>query len=122
MIIVLTKSFLQKEFKKVKKCYTTEDIKKTIEKIDTSADILSNNGYKNGKLMKLRMASKTQGRLIIYVFTKRDLIIPIVVRLKKDKIFGKNLSLENKKAKTLIIKMLDLAVADIENDDFEKLI
>jgi len=120
-MVILTKSFLQKEFRSVKKYYTTEDIKKAIEKINISADTLSNLGYKDGKLMKLKIASKVSGRLIVYVFIKTSLVVPIVLRLKKDKIFGENLSLENKKAKMLIIKMLDLAMSDIKNVDYEKL-
>ena len=121
-MIILTQSFLQKEFKQVKKHYTIEDIKKSIEKIDTSADTLSDLGYKNGKLMKLRVANKVSGRLVVYVFVKTNLVVPVVVRLKKDKIFGENLSMENKKAKALIVKMLDLAIVDIENGNYKKVV
>lgn len=120
MFLVLTKSFIKKELKPLKKYYTVEDIKKTIFKLPTSSIYLSNLGYKEGKLLKLRMLSKVAGRIIVYVYRQKELIIPIVLRLKKDKIFGENLSLDNKKAKQIILLTLAKTMLDLRNGDYEK--
>jgi len=48
------------------------------------------------------------------------LFVPLIFRLKKDKLFGENLSVNNREVKRLIIKMMDLAIMDIKNSDFEE--
>ena len=120
MFLILTKSFLKRELKPLKKYYTIEDIKKTTKKIPSSSIRLSHLGYKEGELIKLRLVSKTAGRIIIYAYKQKELIVPVILRLKKDKIIGENLSLNNTKAKSLILDMLDKTMNDINNDDYEK--
>ncbi|MCK5211548.1 hypothetical protein KAJ89_02505 [Candidatus Parcubacteria bacterium] len=104
----------------MKKYYTVEDIKKTTKKILSSSIRLSHLGYKEGELIKLRLVSKTAGRIIIYAYKQKELIVPVVLRLKKDKIIGENLSLNNAKAKSLILDMLNKTMNDIKNGDYEK--
>ncbi|MCK5510497.1 hypothetical protein KAI65_03065 [Candidatus Parcubacteria bacterium] len=120
MFLILTKSFLKKELKPLKKYYTVKDIKKTTKKISSSAIRLPHLGYREGELIKLRLVSKVAGRIIIYVYKQKELIIPIVLRLKKDKIIGENLSLNNTKAKLLILDMLDKIMDDVKNGDYKK--
>ena len=120
MFLILTKSFLKRELKPLKKYYSVEDIKKTTKKISSSPVRLSHLGYRGGELIKLRMASKTTGRIIVYVYKQKNMLIPIVLRIKKDKMFGENLSLNNKKAKLLILNMLNKTMNDINSGDYEK--
>lgn len=121
MFIILTKSFLKREFKSLNKHYKLEDLKKTLKKINSSSICLANLGYKDGKLLKLRITSNISGRLVVYLFEEKNLIIPVVLRLKKDKIFGENLSFNNEKAKSLILDMLDRVMVDIKSGDYEKI-
>lgn len=120
MFLILTDSFLKREYNAVKKHYSIADIKKTARKISVSSVNLSHLGYKNGELLKLRMAGKTAGRIIIYVFRQNNLVLPIVLRLKSDKIMGQNLALNNKKAKILIINMMDRVMEDLDRGNFTK--
>ncbi|MAG44398.1 hypothetical protein CL633_00735 [bacterium] len=120
-MLVITESFLKKELKPLRKYYTVQNIKKSVCKINTSAIYLARLGYRHGKFLKIRMAHKIAGRLIIYVFTNKNIITPIIMRLKKDKIFGENLSLNNKKGKNLILKMLDFSINDIKNGRYKKI-
>ncbi len=120
MFLILTESFLKRELKPLKKYYSIEDIKKTTKKISPSSIRLSNLGYKGGELIKLRITSRAVGRIIVYVFKQKDLVVPIVLRLKKDKIFGENLSLNNKKAKMLILGMMDRIMKDINKGNYQK--
>ena len=120
MFLILTKSFLKRELKPLKKYYSVEDIKKTTKKISFSHVRLSHLGYKEGELIKLRMVSKATGRIIVHVYKQKNMLIPIVLRLKKDKVLGENLSLNNKKAKSLILDRLDKTMNDITAGDYEK--
>ena len=120
MLLILTDSFIKKEFKPLKKYYSINDIAKTAVKAKIKPDSLSSLGYKNGRLLKLRVINKVSGRMAVYAFAQNNWIIPIVLRLKKDKIFGENLAINNKKTKNLILKMLDLAMDDIEKKKYTK--
>ena len=120
MLLILANSFLKKELKPLKKYYNINDIKKTIARAEIRLSSLSSLGYKNGRLLKLRVVNRVKGRMIIYMFTEKDLFVPIVLRLKKDKIFGENLSMNNKKAKSLVLKMLDLVMDDINKENYIK--
>jgi len=120
-MIIITDSFYKKEFKSLKKYYTFDDLRNSIQKTDVSSVNLSHLGYENGKLLKLRIANKVSGRMIVYIFNKGDVFVPIVLRLKKDKVLGENLALNNKKAKDLILKMMDLAMDDIKKERYEKI-
>ncbi|MEK9165696.1 MAG: hypothetical protein AAB525_02465 [Patescibacteria group bacterium] len=119
-MLILTDSFFKRELKPLGKYFTVADIKKAVLKINKSAIYFSDLGYKNGKLLKLRMVNKVAGRLIVYIFTQKDIVAPLVLRLKKDKIFGENLSLNNKRGKALILKMLDLVMNDIKLGHYQK--
>ena len=112
MRVIFTNSFLKKELKPLEKYYSVNDIKKAVSKINAPIN-LSSLGYKDCKLVKLRISGKAAGRIIAYIYIKNNWIVPLVFRLKKDKIFGENLSINNKKAKALILKMMDLSMDDI---------
>ena len=113
-MIIFTDSFLQKELKPLKLYYSINDIKKAAQKIHTSAVSLANFGYKDVELYKMRMPSRVSGRLIVFVFVIDERIVPLVVRLKSDKSFGQNLSLNNPKGKALIIDNLRRSFKDIK--------
>ena len=70
--------------------------------------------------MKLRITSRTVGRIIVYVYKQKDLVVPVVLRLKKDKIIGENLAFNNIKAKLVILDMMDRIMNDIGNGDYKK--
>ena len=119
-MLVITHSFQQKELQPLAKYYRIDDIQRAIAKIDTSGVRLPNLGYRNGYLVKLRLPHAVAGRLIAYVFIQKNYVIPIVLRLKTDKVIGENLALNNKKAKALIIKNLESAMTDIRNNRYIK--
>ena len=120
MFLILTNSFLKKELKPLAKYYSIKDIKKTVKKISGSSIRLAHLGYQDGELIKLRMLSKMAGRIIVYVYVSKQLIIPVVVRLKKDKVIGENLSLNNKKAKKIILNMLENVMVDMREGKYKK--
>ena len=121
MQIIITESFAQREMRPLKKYYTIHNIIKTVRKMQCSPIRLSHFGYSDGELLKLRMAHKVAGRLIVYVFRQGTLVVPILMRLKKDKLIGENLAVKNKKAKHLIISALDQTMIDIKTKKYKRL-
>ena len=119
--VLLSDTFIKKEFKSIKKQYTIDEIIKTAVRATKSSINLSQLGYTHGSLVKVRMVSKVGGRMVAFIYKSKDIVIPIVVRLKSDKIFGKNLALNNKRAKDLILQMINVVMNDIESDKYKKI-
>lgn len=82
---------------------------------------MSNFGYDGCKIVKVRLgSSRAVGRMIVYVQIDKDYFIPVVLRLKKDKVFGENLSLRNKRAEKKILYNLDKIFEDLKAGRYEK--
>lgn len=120
-MLILTRTFLRKELKPLKRYYNIESIKKTASRINPKSISLGHLGYKNGKLLKLRMANRVAGRMIVYIFMQKNYIVPIILRLKKDKLFGRNISLDNRRGKKLILQRMNETMTDIKNEDYQKI-
>lgn len=120
MLLIITDYIKKHELKYVAKYFTTGDIKKSIGKIASSGINMSTFGYKDCKVVKVHIGSKPSGRMIIYIQIKKDYYFPVILRLKKDKVFGKNLSLQNKKAEQKIAQNLRKILKDVKQGHYEK--
>ncbi len=123
MRIILCNSILKKELKPLKVYFDKEDIKKYVQKVQVGLGVqLQGVGIDETKLVKIYMTSKTAaGRMIVLVYVQKKYYIPVVIRLKKDKLIGSNLGKDNKYLQILIEKNLDLIMKDLRNGDFEDL-
>lgn len=123
MRIILCNSILKKELKPLKVYFDKEDIKKYVQKVQVGLGMqLQGVGIDETKLVKIYMTSKTAaGRMIVLVYVQKKYYIPVVIRLKKDKLIGSNLGKDNKYLQILIEKNLDLIMKDLRNGDFEDL-
>ena len=119
-MLIITEYIKKNELKAVAKYFTLKDIKKSIQKVESSGIEMAHFGYKNCKVIKVRIGSKPLGRMIVYIQVKQNYIFPVILRLKKDKIFGENLSLQNKKAEQKIIYNLEKIFDDLKNNRYEK--
>ncbi|NIA02110.1 MAG: hypothetical protein GWP15_01885, partial [Nitrospirae bacterium] len=70
------------------------------------------------KLVKIYSGA---GRMIVLVYVKKGYYLPVLVRLKKDKIVGTNLGKGNKDFQELLNKNLNLVEKDLNEGNFEEL-
>lgn len=120
-MIIITESFYKRELKHVAEYFSLGDIRAAVARLASSGIEMSHAGFQHCKILKVRMGSKPAGRMIVFLQVERNYFIPVVIRLKKDKIFGENLSMENKPAKTLIINNIHLALDDLKNGRYQKI-
>jgi hypothetical protein len=59
--------------------------------------------------------------MIVFLISANQKIVPILVRKKKDKIFGMNMAMNNKIVVSQINKNLNKIIDDIKNGDFEEI-
>lgn len=124
MKIILCNSVLNKEIKPLLRHFSRGDIKKNVLKVakGLGAEVKGVTSISGTKLVKVYMTGKAgAGRMIVLVYVSKDYYLPVVVRLKKDKIVGSNLSKGNKAFQSLLEKNLSALIQDLENGDFEEL-
>ncbi len=120
-MIIITKSFREKELRNVSQYFHLEQVAKAVMRAASSGIEMGNLGFSDCKILKVRMGGKPAARMIIFLQIRDQFEIPVVLRLKKDKIFGENLSLQNTAARNLIAKNILLALEDIDQNQYEKI-
>ncbi|MFA6917436.1 MAG: hypothetical protein WC285_01190 [Candidatus Gracilibacteria bacterium] len=123
MRIILCHSILKKEINPLLKYFSKGDIRKYVEKAERGlATEIKGSTIPNTKLVKVYMTGRGgAGRMIVLIYVKRDYYLPALVRLKKDKIVGMNLSKGNQAFQDLLNKNLSLIVQDLGEGNFDEL-
>ncbi len=123
MRIILCHSILKKEINPLIEYFSRGDVKKYAEKAARGLGTeIKGPLIPNTKLVKVYMTGKRgAGRMIVLIYIKRDYYLPIIVRLKKDKIVGMNLSKENQSFQNLLNKNLNSIEKDLKERNFEEL-
>lgn len=122
MIVLISEKIEKAELEPLAKFFTLGDIKRACLKVRSSGVELGNLGYANCKILKVRLGSKPAGRMIVFILMDSGVCVPIVIRLKKDKVFGENLATSNKKAKEIIMKNITAAFEDIESGSYREVV
>jgi len=123
MRIILCHSILKKEINPLVKYFSKGDIKKYAQKAEKGLGVeIKSSNIPNTKLVKVYMTGKRgAGRMIVLIYVRKNYYLPIIVRLKKDKIIGMNLSKENQSFQELLNKNLSLVEKDLKEKNFEEL-
>lgn len=117
--------FKKKELDSLKKHFSTEDIISNAKKVQKGIGV-SIKGLPQGsmKYLKLRIHGKNSaGRILhaLIISHKKDIIIyPLILRLKKDKKLGENLSAQNKEFLDILKKYLPMLEEDIKEVNFDE--
>lgn len=120
-MIIITESFQKRELKAVAEYFSLGDIRAAVIRLASSGIEMSHAGFRHCKILKVRIGSKPVGRIVVFLQVQQHYFVPVVIRLKKDKIFGENLSMENKRAKALIIENISRALADLQQGRYRKI-
>lgn len=123
MRIILCHSILKKEINPLLKYFLKGDIKKYVEKAERGlATEIKGSTIPNTKLVKVYMTGRGgAGRMIVLIYVKKDYYLPALVRLKKDKIVGMNLSKGNQAFQDLLDRNLSLILQDLGNGSFDEM-
>jgi shikimate 5-dehydrogenase len=117
-------SIFKKELEPLFKNFSLEDIIKAARKVKKGLGVsLGKSDFPNTQSIKFKLTGKGGAGRAIYLVTikegKRDVVYLAMVKLKKDKKFGENLSLKNKEVKKEYHKNLDLIINDIKSKEFK---
>jgi hypothetical protein len=120
MKILISKYIAKHELKPLEKYIKIDDVKKGAQKIikglGKSISMHSDSPY---RFYKVRIGTTTKGRMIVFLITKTQKIIPLLIRLKKDKKMGENISAKNPLTKEAVSKNLSRVLEDVENKQYQ---
>ena len=123
MRIILCHSILKREINPLLKYFSKGDIKKYTEKVEKGlATEIKGATFPGTKLVKVYMTGNHgAGRMIVLVYVKDEYYIPVLVRHKKDKIVGINLSKGNQAFQDVLEKNLVSIGEDLKEGNFDEL-
>lgn len=115
-MLVLTEYIAKHEFKPLSRFLDIRDIISGAEKAikGLAIEIKSPRQLTGCRFFKVRVGKNKGARMIIFVVTENKKAVPVLIRLKRDKIFGMNMSTNNPDVIVQINKNLDHVLEDIE--------
>ncbi len=122
-MILLCQSILKKELSPLKNHFSLAAIVSSAIKAKKGlGEEIKGSALRGTKLVKVYLTGERgAGRVIHLLIVSKDFWIPVVLRLKKDKQVGENITIHNPAFKKLLDKNIDLVLKDLKNGDFEKL-
>ena len=121
-MLLLSKYIAKHEYKPNQKYFSIDDLIAGAKKITKGLGkkISISKKDRSFHFFKVRIGSKVKGRMIVFFVLENTKVVPLLIRLKKDKKIGMNMSPENPNVVSQINKNLDYVIKDIENDNFEE--
>lgn len=120
-MVIITEYIVKHELKPLRRYFTIEDILEGCRKVSKqlAIEIKPPQKLSGYRFYKVRIGKKTTGRMIVFVLVNNRKIVPIFIRLKKDKIFGMNMAMNNPAVVQQINIKLDRVLKDIEKKKYE---
>lgn len=120
-MLILTQYIAKHELKALQRHFDVEDILEGGRKVlkSLAVEVKAPRKLNSARFFKVRIGTKNTGRMMVFLMTNNQKIIPLLIRLKKDKIFGMNMSINNTDVLAQINKNLDHVLSDIEKGKWE---
>ncbi len=123
MKLIITTSIKKTEFEPLKISFPIESIKiaakKSLEQLGEK--IKGNKKIPHTSLSKVYLTSTANaGRAVFLLQLSSQKTVLVMIKLKKDKKIGTNMTVQNPKFKKLLEKNLDSIMKDLENKNYEE--
>lgn len=121
-MLILSKYIIKHELKPLSKYFSIDDLidgaKKVIKGL--GQEVNPSKVPKSYKFFKVRIGGRVKGRMIVFIVAGNQKVAPILIRLKRDKKIGMNMSTSNPHVVELIDRNVQRVIKDIENGNFEE--
>lgn len=119
-MVILTQYIAKHEWTPLRSSVTLEDIVEGAQKVRKGLAVETKSMLKGARFYKVRIGKKGGARMIVFLATESQKIVPILIRLKKDKLFGMNMAMNNALVVKQIQKNLDHIIDDMEKKQYEE--
>ncbi len=117
-MIIICKSIQEKELKPLEKYFDIQAIKKAALKAKNGLGEVLPATVENSHVVKIYLTGKPAGRVCFLILLAEGDVVPLVLRLKKDKKIGENMSMQNTAFKQFLEKNIKLVLRDIESGEY----
>lgn len=121
-MLVLTRTIARHELKPLDRFLTFHDVLEGARKVyrGLGIEVKPPSSLSRIRFYKIRIGKKNNARMIIFMQTENNKMVPVLIRLKKDKIFGMNMSMNNSAVIAQINKNLVGIFDDIRKKDYQE--
>lgn len=119
-MLILSRYIAKHEFKPLQKVFKIDDLIDGARKVKRGLAKKIKAGNSKFHFFKVRIGSKVKGRMIVFAVSRNNKIVPLLIRLKKDKKLGMNMSANNSAVIAQLDKNLNKVLIDIERGSFEE--
>ncbi len=121
-MLILTQYIAKHEFKPLRRFLNLDDLLDGAKKVikGLAIETKSPRNIPGFRFFKVRIGKKNGARMIVFIVTGNNKVIPILIRLKKDKIFGMNMAMNNPRVVDEINKNLDRILDDMGNKAYQE--
>ena len=119
-MVILTQFIAKHEWAPIRRMVALEDILEGAQKVQKGLGKETKSMLKGARFFKVRIGKKGDARMIVFLATENQKIVPVLLRLKKDKLFGMNMAMNNPDVVEQIRKNLDHIIDDMEKGKYEE--
>lgn len=120
-MVIITEYIAKRELNPLKRHFDLKDILEGGRKVmkNLGTPIKPPRKLEGFQFYKVNIG-KNEGRMIVFVVVSNKKIVPLLIRLKKDKIYGMNMSSNNPEVVKQLNKNFDHVIKNIEENEYEE--
>ena len=121
-MLLIPKYIAKHELKPLLRYLSIEDIVNGAKKVSKSlaVEIKSPRALPGFRFFKVRIGQRSNARMIAFLLVANGKVVPLLIRLKKDKLFGMNMSMNNQNVVAMMNRNLDHVLENIAEKDYEE--
>ena len=121
-MLLLTKYIARHELAPLNRFIDLEDILDGAEKAlkGLATEVKAPSNARGFHFFKVRIGRRDGVRMIVFLIIKNQKVVPVLIRLKKDKVFGMNMAINNEKVLDQLTKNIYRIRDDIEAEEYEE--
>ena len=121
-MLILCHSLVKRELKPLRHYFSLISLREAARKAQSGLGEDLSSPLPNSKAVKVYLTSRSgAGRVVFLLFLSSGDCIPVILRLKKDKEIGENMSMKNERFKKLLAQNVRYAIEDIALNNYEEL-
>lgn len=121
-MLIITASLARHELAPLRRTITLGDVEEGARKIvrGLASELKPPSRGQGFRFYKVRVGMRDSARMIVFLTTENNNVIPLLIRLKGDKIFGINMAMNNPAVIRQLDTNLDRAIDDIREKRYEE--
>lgn len=121
-MLILTEYIAKHEFKPLNRYLSLDEVISGAGKVvkGFAVEMKAPRPTQGYRFFKVRIGKRNNARMIVFVVVENKTVVPVLIRLKKDKTLGMNMAMNDPKVVAQINKNLDCVFLDIKNKRYQE--